>query len=544
MPAKTAASRTVLEEAPEDAPMEDVPAPLAEFIPVGDLRPHVKNVRQQLGDLTELTRSVKAQGILQPLVVAPHPSEAYAYVIIAGHRRHAAAEAARLAAVPCVVRRDLKTDADVIVAMLTENLHRADLTPIEEATAYEQLELAGMTVAKIAKAVGRSADTIRSRKHLMDLPEEARDRLQARTMTLDQAEALLEFTDRPDLLRKLEQELDQPGGGNFRYELARAREAVERAAVRQKTVDVLRGAGFNVVDDIPWTQRTGYLFQIGGGAGDNDNRAVYNPEAVDAHAATGCTETMLASATLGGWIELGCAHPMHQAGADARDGGDEQLDIGNGPASARDEQTRAQERAAEEQLVADHRAAARLRREHVSELLNGYRLFTPEMAAAVAHFVARRALVDDETIYPDPEILARLIGADELADDFEAAVASRDFDLQRGLREELAESFPRHLPDQRAFLAVVAASEEDGLSNPVMWSPMKLNSPYGDGRRGWLQVLGGPLGYEWSPVEEAALNAADAAEAERLADQREDAQGDDEETDERPVEVVPTGDAL
>lgn len=116
--------------------------------PLSDLRPNPLNPRLTMHDhlLDELTASIRAQGVLQPLLVTPDG------LIVAGHRRLAAAILAGLSEVPVVVR-DL-TESEQLTAMLSENLQRADLTPLEEAQGYHALRQMGFSIADIARQVG------------------------------------------------------------------------------------------------------------------------------------------------------------------------------------------------------------------------------------------------------------------------------------------------------------------------------------------------------------------------------------------------------
>jgi len=155
-----------------------------------DVLPHPGNVRKDLGDLADLTASVKAQGVLQPIVVAPVTIDGTPtghHVIVAGHRRHAAAQQAGHTLIPAVIRDDLDTDAKVLTAMLTENLARRDLTLMEEADAYHQLELLGVKDTAIAKAVGRTPRTIKDRRLIACLPTARREQLETGKLTLDAA---------------------------------------------------------------------------------------------------------------------------------------------------------------------------------------------------------------------------------------------------------------------------------------------------------------------------------------------------------------------
>lgn len=155
-----------------------------ETLSLTDIQPHPRNIRRTLGDLDELAASIKAQGLVQPLIVAPHGT---GFVLIAGHRRHAAAAKAGLASVQALVRDDLKNDAEVIEAMLVENLQRSDLTVLEEADAYEQLALLGVKDAAMAKATGRSAKTIKERRLVAALPTERRTQYEKGQLSLDGA---------------------------------------------------------------------------------------------------------------------------------------------------------------------------------------------------------------------------------------------------------------------------------------------------------------------------------------------------------------------
>lgn len=165
----------------------------AVMVETDDIAPHPSNIRRAVGDLTELRASIVEHGIIQPLLVAPNPdADGPPWVLVAGHRRFAAAEAEALLQVPVVIRPDLDTEAKVIEAMLTENLHRADLTPVEEADAYKRLVLFDYTPEQIAQKAGRSVSTVRRRLHLATLPTNARDALYAGQITLRQADAIAE----------------------------------------------------------------------------------------------------------------------------------------------------------------------------------------------------------------------------------------------------------------------------------------------------------------------------------------------------------------
>ena len=196
-------------------------------IPVDQLAPHPHNVRRDIGDVTELAGSIAGVGLLQPLTVAPVSEDEF--VVIAGHRRLAAAKVAGLATVPCLVRADLVNEADQVSAMLVENLQRTDLTVMEEAAAYEQLELLGVKPAAIAKATGRNKATVASRLKLMGLPEKARAQVDTGQLTLGDAEFLLKHVDDAGLMKAAEGKTGQNLRWAIESELRNRKWAEERA---------------------------------------------------------------------------------------------------------------------------------------------------------------------------------------------------------------------------------------------------------------------------------------------------------------------------
>lgn len=148
------------------------------------IHPHPRNPRRDLGDLTELAASIKAQGLIQPVVVARRDD---GYVLIAGHRRHRAATLAGHGTVPALIRDDLTSDAQIIEAMLIENVQRTDLTALEEADAYAQLELLGVKEAAMAQATGRAPKTVKERLLIAGLPAERREQIEAGTLSVEGA---------------------------------------------------------------------------------------------------------------------------------------------------------------------------------------------------------------------------------------------------------------------------------------------------------------------------------------------------------------------
>lgn len=173
-------------------------------ISVALLDPHPLNIRHSLGDLTDLVRSVKSVGVVEPLVVLP-ADESGRHRIIAGHRRHAAATKVELPTVPCIIRP--MDEAEVLEAMLAENGDgiRARITLVEEAEAYARLMTLrdGLSIKALAARVGRSQTYVRTRLVILALPAKALDRLHRGEMSLDVATALAKVADDAELIEAL-----------------------------------------------------------------------------------------------------------------------------------------------------------------------------------------------------------------------------------------------------------------------------------------------------------------------------------------------------
>jgi ParB family chromosome partitioning protein len=157
------------------------------IIPLADIHPSPNNPRENLTGLDELAASIREQGLIQPLIVQKIPG-VDGFRIVAGHRRHAAARIARIAELPCVIRKDLLPDEELL-AMLVENGQRANLDPIEEARALRKLKSQGLSGQDIARKIGRSLPYVAGRLTLLSLPVEEQEQLRSGFGTLTQAVA-------------------------------------------------------------------------------------------------------------------------------------------------------------------------------------------------------------------------------------------------------------------------------------------------------------------------------------------------------------------
>jgi ParB family chromosome partitioning protein len=149
-------------------------AAVGRMIPVDKIRPNPEQPRKALGDLRELTDSIKEKGVLEPLLVRFVPRED-AYHIISGERRYHASRAAGLREVPCIEK--IADDAETLELALIENLQRKDLTPFEEADGLHRLaEQFAYTHEDIARKIARARSSVSETLSLRNIPESIRRR--------------------------------------------------------------------------------------------------------------------------------------------------------------------------------------------------------------------------------------------------------------------------------------------------------------------------------------------------------------------------------
>ena len=183
---------------PSDSGLREVPL---DVLRRGKYQPRV-DMREE--SLAELAESIKAQGVVQPIVVRPLPNIAGGetqYEIVAGERRWRAAQLAGLATIPAVVR-DIPDESAVAVALI-ENIQRENLNPLEEARSLQRLiEEFGLTHADAADAVGRSRVTVTNLLRLLELPRPVREMVERRELDMGHARALLGLSS-PELQTEL-----------------------------------------------------------------------------------------------------------------------------------------------------------------------------------------------------------------------------------------------------------------------------------------------------------------------------------------------------
>jgi ParB family chromosome partitioning protein len=172
-----------------------------EEIPVKEIRPNPRQPRKRFDQesLEGMARSIEAFGVVQPVIVRHVGTE---YELIAGERRWRAAEEAGLEKIPAVIRDSTETDS--LEMALIENLHRADLNGIEEATAYQQLlDDFAITHEELSRRIGKSRTAITNTIRLLNLPPHIQRELIEEKITGGHARALLQLQDQPELQDKL-----------------------------------------------------------------------------------------------------------------------------------------------------------------------------------------------------------------------------------------------------------------------------------------------------------------------------------------------------
>src|SRR5580700_9041793 len=149
-------------------------AAVGRMIPVDKIRPNPDQPRKVLGDLRELTESIKEKGVLEPLLVRFVPRDD-CYHIISGERRYHASRAAGLREVPCIEK--IADDAETLELALIENLQRKDLTAFEEAEGlYRLAEHFAYTHEDIARKIARARSSVTETLSLRNIPEQIRRR--------------------------------------------------------------------------------------------------------------------------------------------------------------------------------------------------------------------------------------------------------------------------------------------------------------------------------------------------------------------------------
>ncbi|AWB87792.1 ParB/RepB/Spo0J family partition protein [Mycetocola zhujimingii] len=191
----------------EDPDLVTVPGARLANLDPADIIPNAAQPRTNFDadDLAELVHSIREVGVLQPIVVRPHQSKRGKFELIMGERRLRATKEVGLATIPAVVKET--ANEDMLRDALLENLHRSNLNPLEEASAYQQL-LAdfGITQDELATRIGRSRPQITNTIRLLKLPESIQSRVAAGVLSAGHARAILSLVE-PELMLRLAEKI-------------------------------------------------------------------------------------------------------------------------------------------------------------------------------------------------------------------------------------------------------------------------------------------------------------------------------------------------
>jgi ParB family chromosome partitioning protein len=188
-----------------DAAVQPKPqGPAVRQIPLDLLEPNPYQPRTVMDQsaLAELTQSVRAHGVLQPLLVRPHPDATERFQIVAGERRWRAAGSAGLHEVPALVQA--MSDSEAAAIALIENLQRQDLNAIDEAEGYDRLLTQfGLTQEALGEAVGKSRSHIANTLRLLNLPASVKEAVRKGEISAGHARALLALPEPDTALREV-----------------------------------------------------------------------------------------------------------------------------------------------------------------------------------------------------------------------------------------------------------------------------------------------------------------------------------------------------
>ena len=232
-----------------EAPVPAAGAGSAVEIPIALIDPSPANPRSSLGDLDELAASIKELGVLQPVLVRPNGER---YDLIYGHRRLAASTLAKRKTVPVLFSLD-EDEARDHARRLVENLHREDLSALDEARAYQQLLALGVAGGQrgLAKLVGVSQALVSKRLALLELPEDVRAKVDSGVITVTDAVELARLADDPAAVKRAVKAA-KDGWGGYAGAVKRELQTAADKAARDAAEAALRKAGVTILAGDPY----------------------------------------------------------------------------------------------------------------------------------------------------------------------------------------------------------------------------------------------------------------------------------------------------
>lgn len=233
-PAKEVKATSVAQTVVDEQQLREVPGAQLTTLDLSDIVPNRVQPRTEFDEeaLEELTHSIREFGVFQPVVVreilpAPTKKGEPRYELIMGERRFRASNRAGLSTIPAIVRGT--EDEHMLRDALLENLHRAQLNPLEEASAYQQLlQDFGTTQEELAKRIGRSRPQISNTIRLLKLPEHVQTKVAAGVLTAGHARAILSLDGDAEAMEKLSDKIINEG-----LSVRQAEEASSQATKRK-----------------------------------------------------------------------------------------------------------------------------------------------------------------------------------------------------------------------------------------------------------------------------------------------------------------------
>ncbi|MDA3147048.1 ParB/RepB/Spo0J family partition protein [Leucobacter sp. UCMA 4100] len=233
-PAKEDKATSVAQTVVDEQQLREVPGAQLTTLDLSDIVPNRVQPRTEFDEeaLEELTHSIREFGVFQPVVVreilpAPTKKGEPRYELIMGERRFRASNRAGLSTIPAIVRGT--EDEHMLRDALLENLHRAQLNPLEEASAYQQLlQDFGTTQEELAKRIGRSRPQISNTIRLLKLPEHVQTKVAAGVLTAGHARAILSLDGDAEAMEKLSDKIINEG-----LSVRQAEEASSQATKRK-----------------------------------------------------------------------------------------------------------------------------------------------------------------------------------------------------------------------------------------------------------------------------------------------------------------------
>ena len=222
------------------------------MIPIGDLEHHPENPRKDLGDLSELTESIRKNGVYQNLTVVADLKRCK-YLVVIGNRRMEAAKAAGLIELPCVI-----SDMDhkeQIATMLEENMQRQDLTVYEQAQGFQMMMDLGYSAKEISERTGFSETTVNRRLKMAELDKDTFQKAVGKQITMDDLDRLGQL----ESVKERNALLKEFGENNFDWKLNRAIKVQKAKKVKSKAHKMLQDAK---IEKIPEKDR--YSLYSGG----------------------------------------------------------------------------------------------------------------------------------------------------------------------------------------------------------------------------------------------------------------------------------------